>query len=117
MGNALPGAEAVKEERDVEEVTPKLETESEEESLAALPVFQVPFADLHNDPPQESLRQQAEEVMKLFEFVHHSIDKDQVQIELTGDAPYQSTVMDRSKSRSLPQSQTIFHEQKGYRNS
>jgi hypothetical protein len=50
METALPGPEAVKEERDVEEVTQKLETESGEEFLAALPVFPVPFADQHNDP-------------------------------------------------------------------
>jgi hypothetical protein len=51
MENAFPRPEAVKEERDVEEVTQKLETESEEETLAALPVFPVPFADQHNDAP------------------------------------------------------------------
>jgi len=53
METALPGPEAVKEGRGVEEVTQKLETKSEEESLAALPIFPVPFADQHNDAPQK----------------------------------------------------------------
>jgi hypothetical protein len=102
MENALPGAGAVKEERDVEEVTQKLKTESEEESLAALPAFPVPVADQHNDTPKRSLRQQAEEAMKLFEFVHHSVGEDQVRVGLAGDAPYQHSNM-RPNQGNLPE--------------
>lgn len=75
MEDALPGPEAVKVERGVEE--------------AALPAFPVPVTDQHNDAPKE--RQQAKEPVKLFEFVHHTVDTDnkdhlqQVRIELAGD--------------------------------
>jgi hypothetical protein len=89
MENILPEPEAMKAERDIEEVTQKLKTESEEEPLAALPAFPVPVTDQHNDALKE--RQQAKEPMKLFEFVHHSVDTDnkdylqQVQIKLAGN--------------------------------
>jgi len=108
METALPGPEAVKEERGVEEVTQKLETESEEESLAALPAFPVPFADQHNDAPKKSLRQQAEEAMKLFEFVH-SIDKDQARNEPAGDASYQRSNMHPNQG-NLPEVLSALEE-------
>lgn len=101
MENTLPGPEAMKAER--EEATQELKAESEEEPLAALPAFPVPVTD--NDAPKEC--QQAKEPMKLFEFVHHTVDADnkdhlqQIQIDLAGDPPYQHPNMQPNQGNLL----------------